>query len=437
MLTDQDEAHSSPTVSNLVWWLWIAAGEWELEVQKLAQRASADMLCETVDLTPQERTTVLTEFNAGQAHITTTLFAKMSAWKQLPLSMLALAHPQEEVAKSSCRKILLQVQHLRSVTRDWQTVHSHISTLASFEEELQSFAGGSCSRLDLPVRLQHLLAQWCCMKVVETSIEGKHSLVKCRLSKRAAAKPSGPLFSTELRFNEFKRRAADKHVFRTMLHEFESCRESLCYVVDKFGFTNHQHLQHCLDEDGRLTTSVFYHMDAATNFTAHSQTQRQMQRDRAAKRKQLQEQHPRRPPACSGYTRCVWKAVVDQLKAKLDSQRYYGCVFHSGWQVCTFQERCELSDFGSGPLVDAHNPLGEESRSDLQMAAPEEAHDRELLEGEEQIPDIDMNLGPATHSSTYAFDGLDCGAHGVIPLPKRSHPWLRLSAILYGQSEPS
>ena len=258
--------------------------------------------------------------------------------------MLALSHPREAVARRECGKILRQLHALRNITADWQAVHAEIKALDPFRDNLQEFAAGLIDRMSMPIKLQHMLARWLLMKVVETSIEGKHALVKCRLSRRETMKTSGPLFSSELRFNEFKDHVAKKSTFNSMLKEFALCRD-LCYVVDQFGLSNHKHLQQCLEEDGELTVaavaSAYYHIDSATNFLPHNQERQRMERQRASERDRLRAQVVR-GPICRGYARCVWKAAVEHMQAKCSAGHFYGCTFHPDWHLCTFQERSDL-----------------------------------------------------------------------------------------------
>eukprot|EP00969_Alexandrium_andersonii_P306302 13540261-Alexandrium_andersonii.AAC.1 len=83
-------------------------------------------------------------------------------------------------------------------------------------------------------------------------MEGKHALAKCRLRRRVSAHPLPQLFSSELRYVEFNRRAQDPEFYARMLSHFQSCRDPLD-VVAAFSMANHTFLGKTLERYGQLS----------------------------------------------------------------------------------------------------------------------------------------------------------------------------------------
>ena len=86
---------------------------------------------------------------------------------------------------------------------DWPKTHSIIQFWDTHKDQLRAWASGSIRRRELDEALLADIKTMAFISINETSIEGNHALVKCRMNRRGHSHPLPQLFSTELRYNEF------------------------------------------------------------------------------------------------------------------------------------------------------------------------------------------------------------------------------------------
>ena len=142
------------------------------------------------------------DYAAGLQHINFLLQFKFSFWSRLPYSLLAIAHPNESVARNSARRILGQWETFtpeqRAAAHGVAREFLEDTGVRSFRRILVGFIQGRFSRGSDEFRpVCARLACWAFAPLLERSIEGRHAIVK-RAAERAP-NHSGAYISSALR----------------------------------------------------------------------------------------------------------------------------------------------------------------------------------------------------------------------------------------------
>lgn len=206
-----------------------------------------------MDLSPAERSFVLTEFGRAKARVGFVLQAKLGCFESLPLKLLGLSHVEEAVAAQCAKEVADQVEELQRKLRagGFQRVHAKIRFWAQHLVDLRELAAGRTQRRDLCKPLAFEIMRMTFVPLNETTIEGKHALAKCRMGRRVSSHPAPQLFSSELRCVEFTRRSQNPAVYLEMQEHFADCLQPLS-VVRLFGMENHAYLERQLHFKGVL-----------------------------------------------------------------------------------------------------------------------------------------------------------------------------------------
>ena len=383
---------------------WLALGEWRNDLETLLQTSSRHMVGYTMELPSADRSAVIDDFSRAKSRFVFVLQAKLACYSALPLQLLGLSHFDEAKAAQAAQAVVRGIAQIRAEVKPeyFAQMHARIRVWAAHEDELKQLAAGTKRRRDLDLQLQHEIMYMMFVCVNETSMEGKHALGKCRMSRRSAAHPSPELLSTELRFNEFHRRYhEDPNLYRYMQEQFELCFHNDAIIM-LFGMEANRSLHRALEQrhklDHRDVALALYHCDTSAQYDPRKSARKQAEKSRKAKRARTQpKSNPLRDAIArhggggvSRLDQLVWKAAAQHLEMHGSTKYFYTCNASSGAAVETVRDRygalidasgfaC-LDDSAAGRLHDGIAELAPDEPEHLDLAGSDDAPpDGEML----------------------------------------------------------
>lgn len=152
----------------------LAAGRWRTVLEEASGLAVSEVLAFTAELSPEQRVSLLSDWDAGRAHLIKYIHLKFAHWECLPYAAVALGHPDPDVARPILRRSLMMYDASELAHRH-PLSESLLSAQGQHREELLSFLAGTDLQ-GLP-SLHILAGKMALTTLVESSIEGKHALI--------------------------------------------------------------------------------------------------------------------------------------------------------------------------------------------------------------------------------------------------------------------
>ena len=147
-----------------------AGGLLQTRLAELSLRLAADC-------SAGQRERILVDVHAGRAHLLFILKLKLGSWKQLPGSLLGMAHFSPTVAKPQMAVCVQQYDACADRSRLHPLCHKVLGEGSPYRPIIDSILAGTLAQ-PWPKELLMLLGSWRCVSVVERWIEGRHAQLK-------------------------------------------------------------------------------------------------------------------------------------------------------------------------------------------------------------------------------------------------------------------
>eukprot|EP00971_Amphidinium_carterae_P352670 6492698-Amphidinium_carterae.1 len=182
----------------------MASGEYQRVLSSLWQQNVVSTFSASsivTSLTETDLQTIQSDMLQLKTQISLGLQTKLQFFHELPWSLAACASMDEEVAKECVQKAIRDFETCPDGTQHHRRTLELLSAASPIRKELDRFVSGA-RRHELSPACLSVMAEFRCMPVVETTIEGRHARIALR-----KATPMGPvLVSMENRYRMLEQR---------------------------------------------------------------------------------------------------------------------------------------------------------------------------------------------------------------------------------------
>ena len=200
------------------------------------------------------RESILKDFERAHKHIAYAIRLKLSIYTNSPHKMLALGHPQIEVARRCCKDA-----YDLALIEGPEVAHAIVEALVYREgplrDEFIEFVSGHGDFSSLRC-LAAFRARVRLVPLVETFVEARHKDIK--MEGRAKFRVSPARASLKLRGAEIERKLEEKQLYLSELSTFCSKLRSMSGILQNLDLAIHPAVTSCIQENGDMEFQILF-----------------------------------------------------------------------------------------------------------------------------------------------------------------------------------
>ena len=183
----------------------LACGRLDQEVESLNMMAEQELVRQIPSIaTSSDGGMILQDLQAGLIHLKIGLSVKFGFWKQLPWSLMGIAHWDKTIAQEAAGRCLFEADHWTPDMREY-VMHRVAQRLLKPEGDLRTALEDFARHPQalMAEELRQVVYPWRLIPVVERVIEAQHASVSKRVIGKAFSRPAA--LSMALRVHEIER----------------------------------------------------------------------------------------------------------------------------------------------------------------------------------------------------------------------------------------